>query len=172
MKHFFQVLLLVVMFALKKCQEYQDYDEPAYYSVDTNNAVFDITVYRHMEDRQRVIVVCMFDRMFKWGYTRWIQPFELSVESELNYTKEKVDCTSVETRITCVYMVTVSPPASFTCEREVHSNGDFINMRTQTYTYKRSVLDYHEEGVSSSCTGFSSFLAVDVFIMTVAVIVT
>lgn len=167
-----KLLLLVVLFSLQKCEEYED--EPAYYSVDTNNAVFDITVYPQMEDREpdRVIVVCMFDRMFEWGYTRWIKPFELSVESELNYTKENVDCTSSDTRITCVYMVTVSPPASFTCEREVHSNGDFINMRTQTYTYKRSVLDHQEEGVSSFCIGSSSFLAVGLFILTVVVIMT
>jgi len=80
----------------------------------------------------------MFDRMFEWEFSRWIKPFELSVQSELNYTKDKVDCNSVGTRITCVYMVTVSPPASFTCEREVNSNEGFINMRTKTYIYKRS----------------------------------
>ncbi|CAM4718823.1 unnamed protein product [Leuciscus chuanchicus] len=175
MKLLFQALLLVVMLTLQKCQEdeYRMY-EPDYYSVDTNIAVFDITVYRQIEDGEhdRVMVVCMFDRVFKWEYTRWIKPFELSVESELNYTKGNGDCTSKDTVITCVYMVTVSPPASFTCDHEVHSNGDFLTMRTQTYTYKRSVLVHHEEGVSSFCIGFSSSIAVGLVIMTVAAIVT
>jgi len=98
-----------------------------------------ITVYRQMEDREhdRVIVVCMFDQMFKWGFSWRMVSFKLSVESELNYTTETEDCTSLE-RETCVYMVTVSPPASFTCEHEIYSNGDVKNLRSQTYTYKRS----------------------------------
>ncbi|KAG1973399.1 hypothetical protein F2P79_000826 [Pimephales promelas] len=129
MKLPFQVLLLVVMFALQKSQEYED--EPEYYSVDTDKAVFDITMYQQMEDREknRLIVVCMFDRMFEWEFSRWIKPFELSVQSELNYTKDKVDCNSVD-------------------------------------------LDHHEEGVSLFCKGLSPTIAVGLFIMTVAVIVT
>ncbi|KAG1973398.1 hypothetical protein F2P79_000825 [Pimephales promelas] len=196
MKLLFQVLLLVVMFALQKSQKAEfestteptsevdlygdmsglDYDGDVFRIDDEsleNVTVPTITVYQQMEDREhdRVIVVCTFDQMFKWGFSWGMLSFELSVESELNYTIETGDCSYLDRR-TCVYMVTVSPPASFTCEHELYSNGDFINLRSQTYTYKRSDLDHHEEGASLFYICFSSFIAVGLFIMTVAVIVT
>ncbi|KAK7136294.1 hypothetical protein R3I94_014817 [Phoxinus phoxinus] len=186
MKLLYQDLLLVVILSLQKCQKAEE-NTPIYF--DLSDALDDsydgynieevptpeslpkisdlpvpnITVYRQMEDRGRVIVLCEFDRTFDMFYLR---SFTLSVESELNYTMETL--TSSPVSDTYVFLVTVSPPASFTCEHEVHSNGEDKNLRSQTYTY---VLDHHE-GVSSFYICFSSFIAVGVVIMTVAVIVT
>ncbi|KAL1270320.1 hypothetical protein QQF64_032609 [Cirrhinus molitorella] len=124
-----------------------------------------ITVYRQMEDRESVIVMCKFTDLFVMTY-RW-QSFELSVESELNYTMEILKFSSSDSSYICVYMVTVSPPASFTCVLE----SNVRNMRSQIYNYSGSVLDHHEGGVSSFYICFSSFIAVGLLIMTAAVIV-
>ncbi|XP_048066137.1 uncharacterized protein LOC125279951 [Megalobrama amblycephala] len=180
-----KLLLLVVMLSLQSgllegitvptteftYEEYADYYiswEPVYHNME-NITVPNITVYRQMEDREHdsVIVLCMFDRM---RYSWQMQFFELSVESELNYTKENLKCT-LDGEM-CVFMVTVSPPASFTCVHEIHSNGEVKNLSSHTYSYKRSVLDHHKEGVSLFYICFSSFIAVGLVIMTAAVIVT
>ncbi|XP_052418677.1 uncharacterized protein LOC127963057 [Carassius gibelio] len=124
-----------------------------------------ITVYRQTEDREQVIVLCKFAEMFRGTYRR--QSIELTVESELKYTIEPLRLHpfyyyyySQEMR---VFLVTVRPPASFTCVQE--------NLRTQTYNYTGSVSDHHEEGASLLYICFSSFIAVGLFIMTAAVIV-
>jgi len=98
-----------------------------------------ITVYRQMEEREHdsVIVLCIFDRMLRRRDSWQMQSFELSVESELNYTKEKLKCTSSDRKM-CVFMVTVSPPASFTCVHEIPSNGEVKSLSSETYSYKRS----------------------------------
>uniref|UniRef100_A0A8C2L218 Uncharacterized protein n=1 Tax=Cyprinus carpio TaxID=7962 RepID=A0A8C2L218_CYPCA len=113
-----------------------------------------ITVYRQTEDREHVIVLCKFGMTHRW------QSIELSVESELKYTIEQ--CTLYYSEM-CVFLVTVRPPASFTCVHE--------NLRSQTYNYSGSVSDHPEEGASLSYICFSSFIAVGLFIMTAAVIV-
>ncbi|XP_067270506.1 uncharacterized protein [Pseudorasbora parva] len=185
MKLLFRVLLMVVILALQKCQELNmDYEGSMDYSgmwaLDDvinvpvpNITVPNITVYRQMEDRERdsVIVLCMFDQMAAMRYSWWMQSVDLSVESELNYTKEIVQCSSLESR-PCVFMVTVSPPASFTCVHEIHTDEGVKNVSSQTYHYKQSVLYHHEEGVSLFYICYSSSIAVGLFIMTVAVIVT
>ncbi|XP_050972911.1 uncharacterized protein LOC127169515 [Labeo rohita] len=72
----------------------------------------------------------------------------------------------------CVFLVTVSPPASFTCVHEIHSDEDIKYLRSQTYNYRWSVMDHHKEGVSLFYICFSSSIAVGLFIMTAAVIMT
>lgn len=97
-----------------------------------------ITVYRQMEDRDHVIVLCKFAEVF----TTRRQSFELSVESELNYTiePEELHFPSPETY---VYMFTVSPPASFTCVHEIGFDPDVRNLRSQTYNYSGSGKQIH-----------------------------
>lgn len=92
-------------------------------------SVPNITVYRQVEDREHVIVLCESDNTFNTFYS---QSFTLSVESKLEYT---IRLTSSPCSDLCVFLVTVSPPASFTCEHEVHSNGEVKNLSSQTYTY-------------------------------------
>ncbi|XDV49528.1 hypothetical protein PO909_018761 [Leuciscus waleckii] len=172
MKLLFQYLLLVVMSALQKCQTTEEYilndfagfyDMESGYIPDKDLSVPKITVYRQVEDREHVIVLCESDMTSNMFF----ESSTLSVESELKYTMKRL--TSSLFSDSCVFLVTVSPPASFTCKREIHSNGESKNLSSQTYTY---VLDNHEEGVSLFYICFSSFIAVGLFIMTVAVIVT
>jgi len=113
-----------------------------------------ITVYRQMQDREHVVVMCSFGRRFTKS------SFQLSVEGEHNYTLKDPLCYSNEK---CVFDVKVSPPVSFTCVHEINSA---VNRRSETYT------DDHEEGVSLFYICFSSSIAVGLVIMTVAVIVT
>uniref|UniRef100_A0A671KQG6 Uncharacterized protein n=1 Tax=Sinocyclocheilus anshuiensis TaxID=1608454 RepID=A0A671KQG6_9TELE len=120
-----------------------------------------------MEDRENVIVLCKFAQMFERRYR--FQSFNLSVESELNYTMELLKCSSLDSSEICVFLVTASPPASFTCVHEFDFGLDVRNLRSQTYNY---IFDHHEEGLSLSYICFSSFIAVGLFIMTAAVIVT
>ncbi|XP_051758183.1 uncharacterized protein LOC127517070 [Ctenopharyngodon idella] len=132
---------------------------------NTDLPVLNITVYRQKENRERVIVLCEVDieHVFYWP------SFTLSVESEEKYTIE------IERRFSfaaCMFMVTVSSPASFTCEIKVYYEGEVKKLSSQTYTYKWSVFDHHEEGVSLFYICFSSFIAVGLVIMTAAVIVT
>ncbi|KAF4110390.1 uncharacterized protein LOC131545815 [Onychostoma macrolepis] len=129
-----------------------------------------ITVYRQMEDREHVFVLCKFAEMF--GMTHRRQSFQLSVESELNYTIEPLEFFPFYYSDLHVYMVTVSPPASFTCVHEIGFDLDVRNLSSQTYNYSGSVSDHHEEGASSLYICFSSFIAVGLSIMTAAVIVT
>ncbi|XP_067270503.1 uncharacterized protein [Pseudorasbora parva] len=194
MKHLFRVPLMVVILALQNAkteltteqtietmESYEDfgydYDlQDIHYAIKVpvpNITVPNITVYRQMEDRERdsVIVLCMFHQMAAMRYSWWMQTVKLSVESELNYTKEIVQCSSLESR-PCVFMVTVSPPASFTCVHEIHTDEGVKNVSSQTYHYKQSVLYHHEEGVSLFYICYSSSIAVGLFIMSVAVIVT
>ncbi|KAK2898237.1 hypothetical protein Q8A67_009655 [Cirrhinus molitorella] len=123
-----------------------------------------ITVYRQMEDRESVIVLCRSAKEFVMMYRR---SFDLFVESELNYTVELLEWTLSDSSVMYIFMVTVSPPASFTCVHKFH----FRNLHSQTYNYSGSVLDHHEGGVSSFYICFSSFIAVGLLIMTAAVIV-
>uniref|UniRef100_A0A8C1UBL0 Uncharacterized protein n=1 Tax=Cyprinus carpio TaxID=7962 RepID=A0A8C1UBL0_CYPCA len=123
-----------------------------------------ITVYRQIEDREHVIVLCKFAEMFRMTY-RW-QSFELSVESELDYTIEPVEFFPFYYSEMQVFLVTVRPPASFTCVHEIYSDLDVRNLRSQTYNY-----NHPEEGASLLYICFSSFIAVGLFIMTAAVIV-
>ncbi|KAK7145570.1 hypothetical protein R3I93_013341 [Phoxinus phoxinus] len=109
-----------------------------------------IAVYGQMQDRERVIVMCSFG----WRYTK--SSFQLSVEGEHNYTLKDPLCYSNEK---CVFEVKVSPPVSFTCVHEINSA---VNSQSETYT----------EGVSLFYICFSSFIAIGLVIMTVAVIVT
>ncbi|XP_050973829.1 uncharacterized protein LOC127170097 [Labeo rohita] len=181
MKLISHVLSLVVMLASQKCQELEwiveptpdvAYDEYIYSDFGFNFFDFfiesfdvpepNITVYRQTEDRENVIVTCQF------GKTHRSHSYSLSVESELNYTTELLKCSSSDSSEICVYMVTVSPPASFTCEHDCL----FADLRSQTYNYSVSVLDHHEEGVSLFYICFSSSIVVGLFIMTAAVIVT
>ncbi|ROI64855.1 hypothetical protein DPX16_3402 [Anabarilius grahami] len=126
-----------------------------------------ITVYRQKENREHVIVLCEVD--MERYMLRWLS-ITLSVESEEKYTIKRV--TSSQFTNTCLFMVTVSSPASFTCETKVYYKGKVKNLRSHTYTYEWSVLDHHEEGVSLFYICFSSFIAVGLVIMTAAVIVT
>ncbi|XP_052459416.1 uncharacterized protein LOC128018074 [Carassius gibelio] len=187
MKLLSHVLLLVLMLASQKCQESEDFTDyilQDYGDLDTFLITDDyteeyespdvpepnITVYQQMEDGEKVVVLCEFTQMFQWRFR--IQSYELFVESELNYTIELLKCSSLNSSEICVFLVTVSPPASFTCVDEFKSGLDVRNLRSQTYNYNRSVFDHHEEGLSLSYICFSSFIAVGLFIMTAAVIVT
>ncbi len=100
-----------------------------------------ITVYRQMEDREHVVVLCKFAEMFRMTYRR--QSFQLSVESELNYTIEQQQFSSLHSSEMHVYMVTVSPPASFTCVHEIDFYLDVRNLRSQTYNYSESGKQIH-----------------------------
>ncbi|XP_039522696.1 uncharacterized protein LOC120475704 [Pimephales promelas] len=82
-----------------------------------------IAVYRQMQDREHVIVMCSFGRRFIES------SFQLSVEGEHNYTLKCPLCYSNEK---CVFDVKVSPPVSFTCVHEINS---VVNRRSETYTY-------------------------------------
>uniref|UniRef100_A0A8C1KV62 Uncharacterized protein n=1 Tax=Cyprinus carpio TaxID=7962 RepID=A0A8C1KV62_CYPCA len=124
-----------------------------------------IAVYRQIEDREHVIVLC------KFGMTHGWQSIELSVESELDYTIEPVEFFPFYYSEMQVFLVTVRPPASFTCVHEIDSDLDVRNLRSQTYNYSGSVSDHPEEGASLLYICFSSFIAVGLFIMTAAVIV-
>uniref|UniRef100_A0A8C1XV17 Uncharacterized protein n=1 Tax=Cyprinus carpio TaxID=7962 RepID=A0A8C1XV17_CYPCA len=123
-----------------------------------------ITVYRQIEDREHVIVLSKFAEMFRMSYR--VQSFKLSVESELDYTIEPVQFFPFYYSELRAFLVTVRPPASFTCVHEIDSDLDVRNLRSQTYNY-----NHHEEGASLLYICFSSFIAVGLFIMTAAVIV-
>ncbi|XP_048066131.1 uncharacterized protein LOC125279946 isoform X2 [Megalobrama amblycephala] len=134
-------------------------------TTNTDLPVPNITVYRQKENKEHVIVLCKVD-MEHYMYRPSIT---LSVESEVKYTMEN----KIHFSFTAwMFMVTVSSPASFTCENKVYYKGDVKKLRSHTYTYEWSVLDHHEEGVSSFYICFSSFIAVGLVIMTAAVIVT
>ncbi|KAI2662055.1 hypothetical protein H4Q32_007792 [Labeo rohita] len=121
-----------------------------------------ITVYRQMEDGEHVIVMCENNMAFRKS--------TLSVESEQSYMLRGHICRPYTKQ--CVFLVTVSPPASFTCVHEIHSDEDIKYLRSQTYNYRWSVMDHHKEGVSLFYICFSSSIAVGLFIMTAAVIMT
>ncbi len=93
-----------------------------------------ITVYRQMEDREHVVVLCKFAEIV----THRGQSFELSVESELNFTIEPQQFSPLHSSEMRVFMVTVSPPASFTCVHEIGFNLNVSNLRSQTYNYSGS----------------------------------
>ncbi|ROI64859.1 Macrophage mannose receptor 1 [Anabarilius grahami] len=119
-----------------------------------NATVPSITVFRQMQDREHVIVMCSFGRRFIES------SFQLSVKGEHSYTLKNPLCYSNEK---CVFDVNVSSSVSFTCVHELNS---LVSHRSETYT------DDHEEGVSLFFICFSSFIAVGLVIMTAAVIVT
>ncbi|XP_052418707.1 uncharacterized protein LOC127963084 [Carassius gibelio] len=132
---------------------------------NTNVPEPNITVYQQTEDREEVIVLC------KFGRTYGGQSIELTVKSELKHTIKPLRfCPSYSSEMR-VFLVTVRPPASFTCVQEIYSDLDVRNLRTQTYNYSLSVSDHREEGASLLYICFSSFIAVGLFIMTAAVIV-
>ncbi|XP_016089495.1 uncharacterized protein [Sinocyclocheilus grahami] len=126
-----------------------------------------ITVFRQMEDRERVIVMCSFGRRLTES------SFQLLLKSEYNYALKNPRCFSNDV---CAFDVKVSPPVSFTC---IHQINSVVNRQSETYTYSLSdfaadthCLDHHYEGVSSFYITIFSFIAVGLFIMTAAVIVT
>ncbi|XP_050972910.1 uncharacterized protein LOC127169514 [Labeo rohita] len=135
-----------------------------------------ITVFRQMEDKEYMIVMCLFGR-------RHIESsFHLFLEGEHNYTLNNPLCYSNEK---CVFEMKVSPPVSFTCEHKIHS---VESHQSETYTYSPSVQPtdsstpycqtqnfaegHDEEGVPLFYICFFSFITVGLFIMTAAVIVT
>ncbi|XP_018954446.1 uncharacterized protein LOC109084205 [Cyprinus carpio] len=193
MKLLSHVLLLIVMLASQKCQESKDWtdyilqeDLGDWFLEDMDDVLLiedyieeyessdvpdpNITVYRQMEDRENVIVLCKFAQMFKRRIR--FQSYKLCVDSELNYTMELLKRSSLDSSEICVFLVTVSPPASFTCVNELDFGLDVRNLSSLTYDYSGSVFDHHEEGLSLSYICFSSFIAVGLFIMTAAVIMT
>ncbi|XP_067250478.1 uncharacterized protein [Chanodichthys erythropterus] len=125
-----------------------------------------ITVFRQMQDREHVMVMCSFGRRFTES------SFQLLVKGEHSYILKNPLCYSNEK---CVFDVNVSSPVSFTC---VHKLNSVVNQQSETYTCSPSgktyyfAADHHEEGVSSFYICFSSFIAVVLVIMTAAVIVT
>ncbi|XP_073675849.1 uncharacterized protein [Garra rufa] len=146
--------------------EYDAYDFRLLDLPDPDLLEPNITVYRQIEDRENVTVMCKFGKTQSPHRPTYVytETFDLSVESKLNYTMEILQCSSTEMR---VFMVTVSPPASFTCVHKFNSR----NQHSQTYNYSGSVLDHHEKGVSSFYICIFSFVAVGFFIITAAVIV-
>ncbi|XP_048066126.1 macrophage mannose receptor 1-like [Megalobrama amblycephala] len=119
-----------------------------------NAPVPSITVFRQMQDKEHVMVMCSFGRRFIES------SFQLSVKGEHNYTLKNPLCYSNEK---CVFDVKVSSSVSFTCVHELNS---LVSHRSETYT------DDYEEGVSSIYICLFSFIAVGLVIMTVALIVT
>uniref|UniRef100_A0A672PMD4 Uncharacterized protein n=1 Tax=Sinocyclocheilus grahami TaxID=75366 RepID=A0A672PMD4_SINGR len=94
-----------------------------------------ITVFRQMEDRERVIVMCSFGRMLIES------SFQLSLKSKYNYTLKNPLCCSSEK---CVFEVKGSPPVSFAC---VHQIDSVMNRQSETYTYSPSGKTYCEHNV-------------------------
>ncbi|XP_043103275.1 uncharacterized protein LOC122350659 [Puntigrus tetrazona] len=151
------IFLLVLWSAVSSSDAWEEYEN----TKDIPEPI--ITVYRQQEDGEVVFVLCKFTSVPGRRYRR--QSFKLSVESELNYTMETFSNPSLDSSEMRAYMVTVSPPASFTCVHEVDFYVDVRNVSSQAYNYSVS-------GVSSLYACFSSFIAVALFIMTAAVIVT
>ncbi|XP_026132692.1 uncharacterized protein LOC113111810 isoform X2 [Carassius auratus] len=145
--------------------DHEDTEGAALEEYETESDKPNITVYRQTEDREQVIVLC------KIGRTYGMDSIDLSVESELDYTIEPLTLHCFCSSDMRVFLVTVRPPASFTCVHEIYSDLDVRNLRIQTYNYTGSVSDHHEEGASLLYICFSSFIAVGLFIMTAAVIV-
>ncbi|XP_052419428.1 uncharacterized protein LOC127963523 [Carassius gibelio] len=121
-----------------------------------------ITVFRQMEDREHMIVMCSFGKRFNES------SFQLSLKSEQNYTLKNPLCNSSEK---WVFEVNRSLPVSFTC---VHETDSVVNRQSETYTYSPSDFaeDYHEEGVSLYYICLFSSVGAGLFIITAAVIVT
>ncbi|KAK9971037.1 hypothetical protein ABG768_026933 [Culter alburnus] len=146
------------------CSTEKDYDADKKWGFcpPKNATVPSITVFRQMQDREHVMVMCSFGRRFIES------SFQLSVEGEHNYTLKNPLCYSNEK---CVFDVNVSSPVSLTC---VHEINNAVNQQSETYTCSPSnfAADHHEEGVSLFYICFSSFIAVGLVIMTAAVIVT
>ncbi|XP_073675230.1 uncharacterized protein [Garra rufa] len=157
------------------CSTEKDYDMEGKWGFcpKRNVPVPNITVFRQMEDREHVIVMCSFGR-------RLIESsFHLFLEGKHNYTLNNTLCHSNEK---CVFEVKVSPPTSFTCEHKIH----FVeNHQSETYTYSPSAqhtimsTPYYQtqsfaenhKGVSLFYICFFSCLAVVLLIATVAVII-
>uniref|UniRef100_A0A8C2IXJ0 Fibronectin type-II domain-containing protein n=1 Tax=Cyprinus carpio TaxID=7962 RepID=A0A8C2IXJ0_CYPCA len=110
------------------CSTEKDYDTEGKWGFcpKRNVPVPNITVYRQMEDREHMIVMCSFGR-------RLIESsFHLFLEGEHNYTLNNTLCYSSEK---CLFEVKVSPPVSFTCEHKIQ----FVeNHQSETYTYSPS----------------------------------
>uniref|UniRef100_A0A8C2J532 Uncharacterized protein n=1 Tax=Cyprinus carpio TaxID=7962 RepID=A0A8C2J532_CYPCA len=85
-----------------------------------------ITVFRQMEDREHMIVMCSFGKRLNES------SFQLSLKSEHNYTRKNPLCYSSEK---CVFEVEVRPPVTFTC---VHETDSVVNRQSETYTYSPS----------------------------------
>ncbi|XP_043102119.1 uncharacterized protein LOC122350007 isoform X2 [Puntigrus tetrazona] len=125
-----------------------------------------ITVFRQMEVRERMIIMCSFRRRLTES------SFQLSLKSEYSYALKNPLCFLNDV---CVFDVKISPPVSFTC---IHQINSVVNRQSETYTYSQPdfVADHHgldnHEGVSPLYISFFSFIVVGLFIMTAAVIVT
>uniref|UniRef100_A0A8C0Y6Y2 Uncharacterized protein n=2 Tax=Cyprinus carpio TaxID=7962 RepID=A0A8C0Y6Y2_CYPCA len=127
-----------------------------------------ITVFRQMEDREHMIVMCSFGKRFIES------SFQLSLKSEHNYTRKNPLCYSSEK---CVFEVEVRPPVTFTC---VHETDSVVNRQSETYTYSPSAPYGHstnfaeahqEKGISLYYICFFSSIVAGLIIMTTAVIV-
>ncbi|KAL1270316.1 hypothetical protein QQF64_032605 [Cirrhinus molitorella] len=118
-----------------------------------------ITVFRQMEDRERVMVMCSFGKRLNES------TFHLLLEGEHNYTQNNPLCYSSEK---CVFEVKDSPPVSLICEHKIHS---VESHQSETYIYSASGVA-EEEGISLFYICFSSFIAVGLLIMIAAVVVT
>ncbi|KAK2898238.1 hypothetical protein Q8A67_009656 [Cirrhinus molitorella] len=118
-----------------------------------------ITVFRQMEDREHVMVMCSFGKRLNES------TFHLLLEGEHNYTQNNPLCYSSEK---CVFEVKDSPPVSLICEHKIHS---VESHQSETYIYSASGVA-EEEGISLFYICFSSFIAVGLLIMIAAVVVT
>ncbi|XP_048066108.1 uncharacterized protein LOC125279932 isoform X3 [Megalobrama amblycephala] len=159
------------------CSTEKDYDTDRKWGFcPTKNApVPSITVFRQMQDREHVMVMCSFGRRFIES------SFQLSLKGEYNYTLKNPLLSSNEK---CVFDVKVRSPVSFTC---VHEINHAVNRQSETYTYNPSAqssnmstpyyptqnfaAEHHKKGVSIFFICFSSFIAVGLVIMTVALII-
>nr|XP_055023259.1 uncharacterized protein LOC129413569 isoform X2 [Misgurnus anguillicaudatus] len=169
MKHLFNSLLLISWLTLPKILETGIKTGNAYeidrffggYDDDDDDFLQDprrmnpqITVYQQVEDRRSVIVICRPNRRIKW------ESCTLTVEDALDYTKEEIQSSRADM---CVFKVTVSPPASFTCMLRTQ--------RIETYYYDGSGnldSDYNENG--SVIGGFLS-IGICLIIITAGVVV-
>ncbi|XP_067250493.1 uncharacterized protein [Chanodichthys erythropterus] len=85
-----------------------------------------ITVFRQMQDREYVMVMCSFGRRFPES------SFQLLVKGEHSYILKNPLLSSNEK---CVFDVNVSSSVSFTCVHEINSA---VNQQSETYTYSPS----------------------------------
>ncbi|XP_042586333.1 macrophage mannose receptor 1-like [Cyprinus carpio] len=152
------------------CSTEKDYDteEKWGFCPKKNVPVPNITVFRQMEDREHMIVMCSFGKRFIES------SFQLSLKSEHNYTLKNPLCYSSEN---CVFEVKGSLPVSFTC---VHETDSVVNRQSETYTYspsapyghiKNFAEDHQEKGISLYYICFFSSVVAGLIIMTTAVIV-
>ncbi|XP_072536908.1 uncharacterized protein [Salminus brasiliensis] len=124
-----------------------------------------VEVYQQVENRENVIVVCQF------GTKTSMSSFHLSVRNgDSSYMLPDPACTA---ETTCVFNVTVTPPASFTCVHVVNIYRNLQTLLSGVYTYQPHKGSEQLDLVASpSYIGFASFIGLGLIILVTVVVVT